>query len=116
MDEIVVLTTADSPELARRIAAALVEEREAACVNILPGVRSIYRWEGKVADDAELLLVIKTTRDRFEAVRRRIRSLHTYELPEVVAVSIGAGDPDYLKWLRENAGGKEPEARSQKPE
>jgi len=100
MSEILVLTTADSPELAARIANALVEAREAACVNIVPGIRSIYRWEGKVCDEQELLLVIKSTRDRFEAVRARIRQVHTYQVPEVVAVDIEAGDPDYLAWLR----------------
>ena len=99
MAEILVLTTADSAELAGRIAAALVEAREAACVNIVPGVRSIYRWEGKVCDDSELLLVIKSTEERFEAVRERIRRTHTYQLPEVVAVRITAGDPEYLLWL-----------------
>jgi periplasmic divalent cation tolerance protein len=100
MSEILVLTTADSPELAARIANALVEAREAACVNIVPGIRSIYRWEGKVCDEQELLLVIKSTRDRFEAVRARIRQVHTYQVPEVVAVDIETGDPDYLAWLR----------------
>jgi periplasmic divalent cation tolerance protein len=98
--EILVLTTADSAELAGRIAVALVEAREAACVNIVPGVRSIYRWEGKVCDDSEVLLVIKSTEERFEAVRERIRRTHTYQLPEVVAVRITAGDPEYLLWLR----------------
>lgn len=102
VDEIVVLTTADSAALASKIATALVEAREAACVNVISGIRSFYRWQGKVSDDAELLLVIKTTRDRFESVRRRIRELHTYELPEVVAIPIADGDPDYLKWLRES--------------
>jgi periplasmic divalent cation tolerance protein len=100
MAEILVLTTADSPELAARIANALVEAREAACVNIVPGLRSIYRWEGKVCDEQELLLVIKSTRDRFDAVRARIRQVHTYQVPEIVAVDIVAGDPDYLGWLR----------------
>src|SRR5262245_17189167 len=101
MAEILVLTTADSQELAVRIATALVEAREAACVNIVPGVRSIYRWEGKVCDESELLLVIKSTRDRFDAVRARIRRVHTYQVPEIVAVDIEAGDPDYLAWLRD---------------
>ena len=101
MSEILVLTTADSLDLALRIASALVEQKEAACVNIVPGIRSIYRWEGKVCDDAELLLLIKSSADRFEAVRSRIRQLHTYEVPEVISLPIVAGDPSYLRWLHE---------------
>jgi periplasmic divalent cation tolerance protein len=101
MSEILVLTTADSLDLALRIASALVEQKEAACVNIVPGIRSIYRWEGKVCDDAELLLLIKSSADRFEAVRSRIRQLHTYEVPEVISLPIVAGDQSYLRWLNE---------------
>jgi periplasmic divalent cation tolerance protein len=101
MSEILVLTTADSLDLALRIASALVEQKEAACVNIVPGIRSIYRWEGKVCDDAELLLLIKSSDDRFEAVRSRIRQLHTYEVPEVISLPIVAGDQSYLRWLNE---------------
>ena len=101
MSGILVLTTADSSELALKIASALVENREAACVSIVPGIRSIYRWEGKVCDDAELLLVIKSSADRFEAVRSRIRQLHTYQVPEIISVDITAGDATYLRWLNQ---------------
>jgi periplasmic divalent cation tolerance protein len=101
MSEILVLTTTDSLDLALRIASALVEQKEAACVNIVPGIRSIYRWEGKVCDDAELLLLIKSSTDRFEAVRSRIRQLHTYEVPEVISLPVAAGDQSYLRWLNE---------------
>jgi periplasmic divalent cation tolerance protein len=101
MSEILVLTTADSLELALKIASALVEQKEAACVNIVPGIRSIYRWEGKVCDDAELLVLIKSSADRFEAIRSRIRQLHTYEVPEVISLPIVAGDQSYLRWLNE---------------
>jgi periplasmic divalent cation tolerance protein len=101
MNAILVLTTADSSELALKIASALVENREAACVSIVPGIRSIYRWEGKVCDDAELLLVIKSSADRFEAVRSRIRQLHTYQVPEIISVDIAAGDATYLRWLNQ---------------
>src|SRR5262249_12619302 len=101
LSEILVLTTADSPELAHRIASGLIAAGEAACVNILPGIRSIYRWQGKVCDESEILLLIKSTTQRFEAVRARIRELHTYEVPEVVAVEVSSGDPDYLRWLRD---------------
>ena len=101
MNAILVLTTADSSELALKIASALVENREAACVSIVPGIRSIYRWEGKVCDDSELLLVIKSSADRFEAVRSRIRQLHTYQVPEIISVDIAAGDATYLRWLNQ---------------
>ena len=102
MGEIIVLCTVDSEELGERIAAALVEAREAACVNIISGIRSVYRWEGKLCHDAELLLVVKSVAEKFEAVRERIRLMHTYQVPEVIAVPIVAGDADYLKWLRES--------------
>ena len=101
MSEILVLTTVDSSELGLKIASALVENKEAACVNIVPGIRSIYRWEGKVCDDAELLLLIKSSTDRFEAVRSRIRQLHTYQVPEIISIDIAAGDAAYLTWLNQ---------------
>jgi periplasmic divalent cation tolerance protein len=101
MDAILILATTDSEESAHRIAAALVEAREAACVSVLPGIRSIYRWQGKVCDEGELLLLIKTVAGEFEAVRTRIRQLHPYQVPEVIALPMMAGDPDYVRWLRE---------------
>jgi periplasmic divalent cation tolerance protein len=104
MDEIVVLTTADSLDLARRIALALVEARAAACVNILSPVRSVYRWEGKLCDEEEWLLLIKSTSARFAAVRSTIRRLHSYSLPEIIALNIRAGDEAYLDWLRTQVG------------
>jgi len=102
MGEIIVFCTVDSEEQGERIAAALVDAREAACVNIISGIRSVYRWEGKLCRDAELLLIIKSVAEKFEAVRERIRLMHTYQVPEVIAVPIVAGDADYLKWLRES--------------
>jgi len=102
MNEIIVFCTVDSSELGEQIADALVEAHEAACVNIISGVRSIYRWEGKLCRDAELLLVIKSVAEKFEAVRDRIRRMHTYQVPEVIAVPVTAGDADYLNWLRES--------------
>jgi periplasmic divalent cation tolerance protein len=99
MSEIIILSTTDTPELAGQMAAALVEAGEAACVNIVPSIRSIYRWEGKVQDEGECLLLIKSTSEKFESVRLRIRRLHTYQIPEVIAIPITAGDSDYLAWL-----------------
>ena len=102
MNEIIVLCTVDSSYLGDQIAAALVEAREATCVNIISGVRSVYRWEGKLCRDSELILVIKSVTEKFEAVRERIRRMHTYQIPEIIAVPIVAGDADYLVWLRES--------------
>jgi periplasmic divalent cation tolerance protein len=111
MTEILVLSTTDTPELARKIAFALVEANEAACVNIVPGIRSVYRWEGKVCDETEFLLLIKSTAERFEAINARIHQLHTYQVPEVIAVPITAGDPAYLRWIRDSIFGiKKPAA------
>lgn len=105
MDAIVVLSTTDTLELAQRIAADLVREHEAACVNIVPGIRSVYVWEGKECNEQECLLLIKSTSEKFEAVRGRIRQLHSYKVPEIIAVPVGAGDPDYLAWLRASVRG-----------
>jgi len=102
MNEIIIFCTVDSRELGDQIAVALVEAREAACVNIVSGVRSVYRWEGKLCRDSELLLIIKSVAEKFEAVRMRLRLMHTYQVPEVIAVPLAAGDADYLKWLRES--------------
>jgi periplasmic divalent cation tolerance protein len=99
MKPIVVFSTTDSYEAAQKIASALVEAHAAACVNIVPGLHSIYRWQGEICDSQEWLLIIKTASDRFEAVRSLIRRLHSYDLPEVIAVPIEGGDADYLKWL-----------------
>jgi periplasmic divalent cation tolerance protein len=100
MNDILVVSTANTLELAEKIAFALVENQEAACVNIVPGIRSIYRWEGKVTEDGELLLLIKSAEEKFEAIRSRIRSIHTYQIPEIIALPITAGDGNYLDWLR----------------
>ncbi len=105
MNEIVILSTVDSAELGRKIAGALVSEGLAACVSIIPSVRSIYRWQGKICDEEELLLVIKTTGGRFEDIRRRIRDLHSYQVPEIIALPIGTGDANYIQWLREQVSG-----------
>jgi len=98
-DVLVVLVTAPTPDEAARLARALVEERLAACGNVLPGLRSIYRWEGKVMDEGEALLVLKTTRARFPALRDRLLALHPYEVPEVLALPVEAGAERYLAWV-----------------
>ena len=95
----IVLTTCPDNETAYRIAHTLVEEGLAACVNILPPMQSIYKWKGAVETATEQLLVIKIAAGRFMAVRERIRGLHSYELPEIIAVPIVDGSPDYLAWL-----------------
>ena len=98
-DAVVVLVTTPTPERAAELARTLVEERLAACGNVVPGLRSIYRWEGKVQDEAEALLVLKTTRARFEALRDRVLALHPYEVPEVIALPVEAGSARYLAWI-----------------
>ena len=98
-DKIVVLTTCDSEQRAEKLARHLVEGHLAACVNILPKARSIYRWEGKIEDSAEWLLVIKSRRDLFAPLRAEIQKLHTYDLPEIVALPVVDGSEAYLGWL-----------------
>lgn len=99
MDVVVVLSTLPNPDKAAEIARVLVEEELCACVNIVPAVRSIYRWQGAVQDDSESLAVIKTTRERLDALSRRLVQLHPYELPEVIALPIAGGHPPYLAWV-----------------
>lgn len=101
-DARVVFTTAGNSTEAEKIARALVDRQLAACVNILPQIRSIYRWQGNVEDALEILLVIKTTAAQFPAVRDAICELHSYDVPECIALPITDGSPDYLKWLAEN--------------
>ena len=98
----VVMTTAGSEAEAAAIAAALVERRLAACVNVVPGVRSTYRWQGKVQTDSEWLLIVKTQRERFEAVREAIKSIHSYDVPEIVMLEVKDGDSGYLAWLADS--------------
>jgi periplasmic divalent cation tolerance protein len=95
------VTAADVDE-ARRIAKTLVEERLAACVNILGRMESVYHWEGKVQFSEEVVLLAKTTEDCFDALAARVHELHSYELPCVVAVPLARGGQDFLGWIREN--------------
>ena len=100
-ESLVVFVTCGSEEEGLKIAHALIEERLAACVNIVSPIRSIYRWEGKIWDEKEWLLIIKTQTARFEDVEKRVKSLHSYSLPEIVALPIINGSSSYLNWLRE---------------
>jgi periplasmic divalent cation tolerance protein len=95
----IVMTTCPDAACAERIARALVEEGLAACVNILPPMQSIYRWRGKTEAATEQLLIVKSTAAQFPAIRDRIKALHPYELPEIIAVPFADGSPDYLAWL-----------------
>ena len=98
-DKIVVLSTCASPEEAEKVARTLVEKRLAACVNILPAVRSIYRWKGAIEDEKETLLLIKSSRALFGELRAEIEKLHSYEVPEAIAIPIVDGLERYLEWM-----------------
>lgn len=97
----VVLVTAPEVAVGRRIASTLVEERLAACVNLVSGVESIYRWDGGIQHDAEVLLVVKTSEARCSDLADRVRELHPYEVPEVLALSAVGGSAPYLDWVRQ---------------
>jgi len=101
-DKRIVLSTAGSHEEARKIAQALVERRLAACVNIVPGVESVYRWQGKVESAAEWLLVIKTMAGVFARLREALKELHSYDVPECVMLAVEDGDAAYLQWIGES--------------
>jgi len=107
---LIVLSTVASAEDGERIARALVEKGVAACVNVLPGLVSIYRWKGAIERDEERLLIIKTEGERFEALRQALVALHPYEVPEVLALPVAGGHPPYLSWLSESVRGQTPEA------
>ncbi|TDX99585.1 divalent-cation tolerance protein CutA [Thiohalophilus thiocyanatoxydans] len=94
-----VLCTCPDQETARKLADQLVAERLAACVNIVPGLESVYEWQGKVERDAEVLLIIKTREDHYARVEKTIQQHHPYELPEILRVSLDGGLQDYLQWI-----------------
>jgi periplasmic divalent cation tolerance protein len=106
MGEIIVLMTAPKEEEAARIAKALVENKLAGCVNIIRNVRSIYRWQGKIEDDKEVLLVAKTRNSLFKRLAKKVKELHSYAVPEIIALPVVGGETDYLKWLRQATGSK----------
>jgi periplasmic divalent cation tolerance protein len=99
---IVVFVTCGSEEETLKIGNALVEEHLAACVNLVAPIRSIYRWEGKIWDEKEFLLIIKTQKDRFEELEKKVKSLHSYSVPEIISLPIVEGSSAYLNWIREN--------------
>ena len=98
-DAIIVFMTAASGEEAARLAEMLVGAQLAACVQILPEMESVYRWQGKIERQSEILLLAKTTEDKFEELEREVRALHSYETPEIIAVPVTAGSAAYLEWL-----------------
>jgi periplasmic divalent cation tolerance protein len=104
MDEIVVFITASNEDEAARIAKALVEAKLAGCVNIIKNIRSIYSWEGKIEDEPEVLMIVKTQKSIFDSLMKKVKELHSYTVPEIIAMPIVKGSEDYLKWLREVTG------------
>jgi periplasmic divalent cation tolerance protein len=100
-DPILVLVTCGSEEEAIKIANALIEGHLAACVNLLSPIRSIYRWEGKIWDEKEWLLIIKTQKQRFGELEKKVKSLHSYSVREIISLPIVEGSPSYLNWLVE---------------
>jgi periplasmic divalent cation tolerance protein len=98
----IVLTTAASPEEANRLARILVEERLAACVTLIPGVQSIYRWEGQIQVSAEMMLLLKTGPNQLDALEARLHELHSYQTPEFLVLPVESGSSSYLEWLNSN--------------
>ena len=101
-EPVIVLTTCESLDDARRIAHRLIESRLAACVNILPGATSIYRWKGKVEEAGEVVLLIKSNRNLVSEIQHEFRTIHPYEVPELLVIGIAGGSGPYLAWLQEN--------------
>ncbi len=99
-DYIIVLTTCNSSEISSLIAETLIHNKLAACVNIIKGVESVYQWQGKIEHEKEILLIIKTRESLFFRVEQTIQELHSYELPEIIAVPIKTGEKNYLNWIQ----------------
>jgi periplasmic divalent cation tolerance protein len=104
MDTIVVFITAPNEEEASNIAKTLVQERLAGCVNIVKEIRSIYMWEGNIEDEKEVLMIAKTQKSLFESCSKRVKELHSYTVPEIIAMPVVAGSEDYLRWLKDVTG------------
>ncbi len=112
-EPIVIYITAPGEEEAAGLARALVEAKLAACVNIITNVRSIYSWQGNIEDDREHLMIVKTQRHLFDRLAEKVREMHSYDVPEIVALPIVEGSPDYLKWLQESTDYKHHEGGNQ---
>lgn len=104
MSALFVYVTASDEAEARRVGRALVEERFAACANVIPGMRSIYRWQGEVQEASEAVLILKTTAALLDRLTARVKELHSYDVPCVVGLPIAGGNPDYLDWIRAETG------------
>ncbi len=98
----IVLTTVDKPQLAHKIAETLVKDKIAACVNIVPNIKSVYRWKGKIESVEEFLLIIKTTQVKIKSLEAAIKKLHTYSVPEFIVLEIKDGSSDYMGWILES--------------
>ena len=103
-DYLLVMNTCPTVEAAQKLALLLVENNLAACVNIIPGLTSIYRWQGKLNNDQEVLLLIKSTAEHYAAMEKLLRDNHPYELPEIIAVPVTRGLPEYLDWISQTTG------------
>lgn len=103
-DYVVVFMTVPDEETGARVGRALVEEGLTACCNIVPKIRSIYKWKGKISDEGEALCIMKTRRELFDKLKERAAALHPYDVPEVIAVDISGGLPEYLKWIEDETG------------
>jgi periplasmic divalent cation tolerance protein len=104
MDETVVFITVSNEDEATKIAKALVESRLAGCVNIIKDIRSVYSWQGRIEDEKEVLMVIKSRKTLFDSLIKKVKELHSYTIPEIIALPIIEGSKDYLKWLKEVTG------------
>lgn len=111
-DARIVLSTAGSLEEAERIASALVEQHLAACVNLIPQIKSIYRWQGQMEEASEILLIIKTIAPCLEALESTLRSLHSYSVPEFLVLDIASGSPAYLNWILDSVATPSTSAKS----
>ncbi|MDZ7260583.1 MAG: divalent-cation tolerance protein CutA [candidate division KSB1 bacterium] len=101
MEAMVIFITTSSPEEAERIGRKIVEERLAACVNIISPIRSIFHWKGEICEEGEALLIAKSVKSKLEKIITRVKELHSYEVPEIIALPIVGGSEDYLKWVQE---------------
>lgn len=100
--KIIVLVTCANKEEAKKIAKALVEKKQAACVNIIDGIESVFWWEGKIDSSKEILLIIKSTEENFKKIEESVKSLHSYEVPEIISFNIDRGEEKYLNWIHDS--------------